>query len=63
MQKYIERNTEWEVQKAFAINVMCTALSVWDKGIVEAAKLAADVTVFFGTGDQKVGSFIFFVTS
>ena len=46
MQKYIERNTEWEVQKAFAINVMCTALSVCDKGIVEAAKLAADVTGF-----------------
>ena len=34
----------WEIQKAYAIDVMTTALSVWDKGIVEAANLAEDTS-------------------
>ena len=46
IENYIQRNTEWAIQKASAIRIMTTALSVWGKSILEAAKLAADVTGF-----------------
>lgn len=37
--------TELEIQKGFALRVMNTTMSVWEKGILEAAGLAADVNV------------------
>ena len=43
---YIQRNTSYEVQKAWAISVMGTAMSTWANGIMEAAKYAAECTGF-----------------
>ena len=38
---YTQRNTTYEVQKAFALRVMATAVSEWNCSITEAAKCAA----------------------
>ena len=43
---YIERNATWELQKAFAILVMGTALVDWNEGVCEAAQEASNVTHF-----------------
>ena len=43
---YIQRNASYEVQKAWAISVMGTAMSTWANGIMEAAKYAAECTGF-----------------
>ena len=40
---YMQRNTSMEIQKAFAISVMGTAMTEWGYNITEAAQLAADV--------------------
>ena len=37
LQAYIQRNTSYEVQKANAISIMITAITVWGKNIMEAA--------------------------
>ena len=44
IEEYIDRNGSFEIIKAIAIEVMLTAKSKWDKGIVEASELASDVT-------------------
>ena len=38
---YTQRNTIYEVQKAFALAVMATAVSEWNCSVTEAAKHAA----------------------
>ena len=43
---YVERNATWELQKAFAILVMGTALVDWNEGVCEAAQKASNVTHF-----------------
>ena len=43
---YIERNTEYEIQKAFVIQVFITIILTWKLGILDAIQKAADVTGF-----------------
>ena len=43
---YIERNTEYEIQKAFVIQVFITSILTWKLGILDAIQKAADVTGF-----------------
>ena len=43
---YVEQNATWEMQKAFAILVMGTALVDWNEGVCEAAQKASNVTHF-----------------
>ena len=42
----IERNTEYEIQKAFVIQVFITTILTWKLGILDAIQKAADVTGF-----------------
>lgn len=41
---YIERNISSEMHKAIALQVFSTAISCWNKGILEAVQYASDVT-------------------
>ena len=43
---YTQRHISFEVQKAIAINIMATAVSKWNCGIMEAVKRAADCCGF-----------------
>ena len=43
---YIERNTEYEMQKAFVIQVFITSILTWKLGILDAIQKAADVSGF-----------------
>ena len=42
----VSKNVSWDVQKALAIQIMTSAMTVLGKGIVEAAKFAAATTGF-----------------
>ena len=46
MNVYIKRNTEYEIQKAFVIQVFITSILTWKLGILDAIQKAADVTGF-----------------
>ena len=50
---YIERNTEYEIQKLFAIQVFLTCFLTWGLGIMEAVQKAADVTGFSSWSVRK----------
>ena len=47
LQGYIQRNAQYEIQKASAISIMATAISDWGCSITEAARRAADCTGFY----------------
>ena len=47
---FVSKNVYWEVQKALAIQIMTSAMTELNKGIVDAAKFAAATTGF----SQKV---------
>ena len=42
----MERNTVLEIQKACALRVFNTAVTVWGDGIIEASRKASDVSGF-----------------
>ena len=43
---YVQRNVSFEIQKALAINIVVTAITKWQCGIIEATKRAADCCGF-----------------
>ena len=43
---FVSKNVSWEVQKALAIQIMTSAMTELNKGIVDAAKFAAATTGF-----------------
>ena len=62
LQAYIQRNAAYEIQKASAISIMATAITVWGCCITEAASRAADCTGFHPKTVQDWAS-AFFVSS
>ena len=44
--KNASKNVSWELQKAIAIQIMTSAMTTLNKGIVDAAKFAATTTGF-----------------
>ena len=62
LQAYIQRNAAYEIQKASAISIMATAMTVWGCCITEAASRAADCTGFHPKTVQDWAS-AFFVSS
>ena len=53
LEEYIAKNAAFDTQKAFALQVLATAMSTWGKGIVEAATLASQVCGF----SAEIGAF------
>ena len=43
---FVSKNVSWEVQKALAIQIMTSAMTELNKGIIDAAKFAAATTGF-----------------
>ncbi len=44
LMSYILRNASYEVQKAYAISVMATAMTTWGCRVTDAAKIASEYT-------------------
>ncbi len=44
IEEYIGRNATFDMQKAFAIQVFCTAVSTWGQGVIDACNSASAVT-------------------
>ena len=53
---YLERNTVLEIQKACALRVFNTAVTVWGDGIIEASRKASDVSGFHCSTIRKWAS-------
>lgn len=43
---YVQRNASYEIQKAYAISLMTTAMSAWGCSVNEATRIASDCTSF-----------------
>ena len=63
LQTYVQQNTSYEVQKANAISIMATAITVWGCNITEAASLAADCTGYSAYSISQWASSFFLSSS
>ena len=53
LKTYIQHNTAYEIQKASAISIMATAVTVWGCSILEAANKAAECTGYNAESVRK----------